>query len=148
MFAFVNAAGGITPPVFVFPRKKPNPQLIKEGPGGCLGLVHESGWMTGDIRFYGVFFHGIVRSSKAKPILLIMDNHQCHIDYKVVKFAKDNGIVLLTFPPHCSHALQPLDVTVFGPFKARLKHSHNDWIKSHPGSRISIKEVASLCRIP
>ncbi len=77
-----------------------------------------------------------------------MDNHQSHIDYKVVKFAKDNGIVLLTFPPHCSHALQPLDVTVFGPFKAGLKHSHNDWIQSHPGSRISIKEVASLCRIP
>jgi hypothetical protein len=76
-----------------------------------------------------------------------MDNHQSHIDYKVVKFAKDNGIVLLTFPPHCSHALQPLDVTVFGPFKAGLKHSHNYWIQSHPGSRISIKEIASLCRI-
>jgi hypothetical protein len=32
-----------------------------------------------------------------------MDNHQSHTDYKVVKFAKDNGIALLTFPPHCSY---------------------------------------------
>jgi hypothetical protein len=66
MSAFVNAAGGTTPPIFVFPQKKPNPQLIKEGPDGCLRLVHESGSMTGD-NFYAcmVFFHGIVRSSKS-----------------------------------------------------------------------------------
>jgi hypothetical protein len=57
MLAFVNAAGGTTPPVFVFPRKKPNTQLTKDGADGCLGLVHESGWMTGD-NFYAstVFF--------------------------------------------------------------------------------------------
>lgn len=65
-----------------------------------------------------------------------------------MKFAKDNGIFLLTFPPHCSHALQSLDFTVLSPFKAGLKNSHNDWIQLYPGSPISIKEVASLCRIP
>jgi hypothetical protein len=33
-----------------------------------------------------------------------------HLDYQAVTFAKEHGIILLTFPPHCSHALQPCDV--------------------------------------
>jgi len=89
-------------------------------------------------------FHEHVKSTKEKPVLLIFDNHSSHIDYNVVKFAKDNSIILLTFPPHCSHALQPLDVSVFGPFKSALKKFHNQWIQAHPGERISIKEVAHL----
>ncbi|KAI9557285.1 hypothetical protein GHT06_017110 [Daphnia sinensis] len=48
MLVFVNAIGSTTPPVFVFPRKKPNPDFIKGGPTGCVGLVHESGWMTAE----------------------------------------------------------------------------------------------------
>jgi hypothetical protein len=31
---------------------------------------------------------------------------------------KENGIVMLTLPPHTLHKLQPLDRTVFGPYKA------------------------------
>lgn len=149
MLVFVNAIGSSTPPVFVFPRKKPNPELINGGPTGCVGLVHESGWMTADNFLVSLMhFHGIVKSTHEKPVLLIFDNHCSHIDYIIVKFAKDNGIILLTFPPHCSHALQPLDVSVFGPFKSALKKSHNQWLQAHPGKRISIKEVAHLCRIP
>ncbi|XP_045036776.1 uncharacterized protein LOC116930182 [Daphnia magna] len=149
MLVFVNAIGSSTPPVFVFPRKKQNPDLIKGGPTGCLGLVHESGWMTAENFLLSLqHFHGIVKSTKEKPVLLTLDNHSSHIDYNVVKFAKDNGIILLTFPPQCSHALQPLDVSVFGPFKSALKKSHNQWLQDHPGQRISIKEVAHLCRVP
>ena len=149
MLCFVSASGLSTPPVFVFPRKKPNPQLINGGPPGCIGLVNESGWMTGKNFLEALkHFQQIVKCTKEKPILLTMDNHSSHLDYNVIKFAKDNGIVLLTFPPHCSHALQPLDVSVFGPFKSGLKKSHNEWLSAHPGGRISIKEVASLCRVP
>ena len=149
MLCFVNGVGGNIPPVFVFPRKRANKELIKGGPVGCIGLVHESGWMTADNFLASMkHFHFVVKSSKERPVLLIFDNHSSHIDYSVVKFCRENGVVLLTFPPHCSHALQPLDVSVFGPFKSGLKISHNDWLQSHPGQRISIKEVASLCKIP
>ena len=55
-------------------------------------------------------------------VLLIMDNHDSHISVEVINFAKDNGVVLLTFPPQCSHRMQPLDRTVYGPFK----HFYND----------------------
>jgi hypothetical protein len=89
--------------------------------------------MTGQ-NFYAslVHFHSFVKSSKEKPVLLIMDN----------------GIVLLTLPPHCSHVLQPLAVTVFDPFKKAIGECQNDWLFQNPGGRISIKEIADLSRRP
>lgn len=41
-------------------------------------------------------------------------------------YARENGIVLLTLPPHCQHRMQPLDVGVYGPFKSNLKIAFND----------------------
>jgi hypothetical protein len=111
MLAFINAAGKTVPPVFVYPRKKVLPGMFEKGPPGCIGLAHESGWMTGNNFFKSLqHFHSFVKSSKEKPVLLTLDNHTSHLDYQAVTFAKEHGIILLTFPPHCSHALQPCDV--------------------------------------
>jgi hypothetical protein len=35
---------------------------------------------------------------------------------EVIAKAKEVGLPLVTLPSHTSHALQPLDVSVFGPF--------------------------------
>lgn len=137
------------PPVFVFPRKKVLPPLFEDGPSECIGLPHQSGWMTGPNFFKSLqHFHTYVKSSKNEPVLLLLDNHSSNLDYQAVCFAKENGIVLLTYPPHCSHALQPLDVSVFGPFKKAFGRSQNDWLHSHPGERISIKNIAQLSKGP
>ena len=71
-----------------------------------------------------------------------------HLDYQAVTFLKEHGIILLTFPPHCSHALQPCDVTLFGPFKRACGKSQNDWLHLHPGEIISIKHIAELSTGP
>ncbi|KAH9524423.1 hypothetical protein Btru_054516 [Bulinus truncatus] len=41
-------------------------------------------------------------------------------------YATANGIVMLSFPPHCTHKLQPLDRTVYGPFKKACNNKLND----------------------
>lgn len=51
-----------------------------------------------------------------------MDNHESHITIAAVAYCKENGVVLLTFPPHCSHKLQPLDRGVYGPLKSYFNH--------------------------
>ena len=71
--------------------------------------------------------------------------YKCFL-YDVVSFSWFP--TLLTLPPHCSHVLQPLDVTVFGPFKKAIGVSQNDWLFKNPGGRISIKEIAALSRRP
>ncbi|KAG5897601.1 hypothetical protein JTB14_019549 [Gonioctena quinquepunctata] len=35
----------------------------------------------------------------------ILDNHASHMTSKNIEFCRENGIILLTFPPHCTHEL-------------------------------------------
>ena len=149
MLAFIRAYGQFGQPVFIFPRNFFFPAMYEEGSIGCIGFAHESGWMTGANFLKSIqHYQSFTKCSASDPVLLLMDNHCSHLDYQAVKFAKENGIVLLTFPPHCSHALQPLDVAVFGPYKKAVSKNQTTWIHSNPGKRISIKEVAQLFKDP
>ena len=47
-----------------------------------------------------------------RPVLLILDGHVSHVSYEVRMLAVKNQIHLFKLPPHCTHALQPLDVGV------------------------------------
>lgn len=78
----------------------------------------KTGWMTcgnflaalKDIAKYSF-------STLDNPILLLIDNSETHIRVEIIKFCKENGIVILTFNPHCNHRKQLLDVSVFDPLK-------------------------------
>ena len=65
------------------------------------------------------------RSSNEDCIILLMGNHESNCNLDSILYARENGITLVTFPPHCSHQLQPLDVGVLGPFKGKLCAWHN-----------------------
>lgn len=76
--------------------------------------------------------------------MLIMDNRESHITIDSLTFCKNNGIILLTIPPHTSHKLQPLDRTVYGSLKKFFNSACNTWMISNPGKMISIYNVAAL----
>lgn len=88
------------------------------------------------------------KCSKEGPILLLLDNHSSHCSVDCINYSRDNGIHLLSFPPHTSHRLQPLDVSVYGPFKKFLQTSFTDFMTNNPGKRITIYEVAHLSNLP
>ncbi|KAI5729389.1 hypothetical protein M8J76_002005 [Diaphorina citri] len=51
-----------------------------------------------------------------KPVLLLLDGHASHPkNLELIKMARDNNVVLLCFPTHCTHRMQPLDVSLMGP---------------------------------
>lgn len=75
---------------------------------------------------------------------LILDNHESHTSLASVDFAKVNGITLLTIPPHTSHRLQPLDVTVFGPFKRSYATAVDGWMRSNPVKTVTIHDIPGL----
>lgn len=147
MVGIVNASGNALPPVFIFPRARFHETFMIGAPPGSLGLVNSpsSGWMTASL-FLKTLEHLVsqTRCSKQDPILLLMDNHESHCSLEAVIYAKENGIIIVTFPPHCTHRLQPLDVSVMGPFKAKYKVAQNDWMLSHPGKAITIHNIAYL----
>jgi hypothetical protein len=59
--------------------------------------------------------------------LLILDSYNSHVTLEVVMEAKRVGLDLLTLPSHTSHALQPLDVSVFKPFKQHFREYRDFW---------------------
>ncbi|XP_041475762.1 uncharacterized protein LOC121424221 [Lytechinus variegatus] len=114
----VSASGNSIPPMLVFPRVNFREHFIANGPPGCCGSANPSGWMKEDdfLKFLK-HFQEVTRCTKDRPVLLLLDNHESHVALSVINFCRDHGIVLVSFPPHCSHKLQSLDRSVFGPFK-------------------------------
>lgn len=145
MCTAICANGTFVPPFFVFPRKIFKPFMLTGAPLGSSGAAYPSGWMTGD-NFLKYIEHFIkhVRCSKEFQILLILDNHESRYDVRVLNMCKDNGIILLTLPPHCSHKLQPLDVSCFFPFKSYYNQGVDDWMLNHPAVPMTIYDVCSV----
>ncbi|KAJ8948869.1 hypothetical protein NQ318_013523 [Aromia moschata] len=72
------------------------------------------------------------------------DNHESHISLEVYYLAKENGIDMISLPPHTSHQTQPLDISFYGPLKTAYINQCSFWMKSNPGKRISIYEIAEI----
>ena len=79
-----------------------------------------------------------------QPALMILDNHDSHLSIEALDFAKANGIVMVTIPPHCSHKVQPLDCAVFGPFKRHYNTAVKSWILDNPGKPLTIYNIPHL----
>ena len=53
--------------------------------------------------------------------VLILDDHLSHVTMDVVCKSKKVSHYLLMLLSHCSHAMQPLDVGMFGRFKLAFR---------------------------
>ena len=91
-------------------------------------------------------FMNFMKPSKEHPVLFFLDNHASHVAFEVIEYAKKNDTVLLSFPPHCSHRLQPLDVAVYCPLKGRVGRAQQNWHSSHPGMAITIYDISSTVK--
>lgn len=146
--AIVSAVGSCIPPAFVFPRVHYKEHFLNGAPESSLGLATKSGWITSEA-FLKVLEHLKKHSgcSRDQPILLLLDNHESHASINAVRFCKENGIVLLSFPPHTSHRFQPLDISIFGPFKSKLSVVFNNWHLNYPGRTLTIYDLPALIKI-
>lgn len=145
----VSAIGNHIPPFFVFPRVNVQQHWRLSAPAGSemVGHPKATGWMTNEN--FGEFIRHFVKYAKPsveQPVLLILDNHQSHINLDVISYAKENHVTLLSFPPHCSHKLQPLDISVFGPFKTYINQASDSWMRNpaNAGKSMSIHVIPSL----
>ncbi|KAJ8893767.1 hypothetical protein PR048_006367 [Dryococelus australis] len=75
--------------------------------------------------------------SKECPVLLIVDDHSSHISLAAVNFCRENGIVLVSLPLHCSYKLQPLDIGFFGPLKMFYNTACENWMFTNPVGAVS-----------
>ena len=119
--------------------------MMKGAPPESLGLANCSGWINNElfpvvlrhfIKFMNVFI--------TDPAVLFLDNHVSHFSLEAIELALENGLHLVIFPPHCSHKLQPLDVSAFGSFKRNYPGLCDAWLTSNPNKLISIYDVAEI----
>lgn len=141
----INATGQSIPPFYIFPRKNMQRVFMNNASPGSIGVATESGWMTA-VEFVKYMEHFIkhTNASKESPILLVLDNHTSHLSVEVIDMAIDHGITMISFPPHCSHRMQPLDVGVFGPFKKMFYAQCTAWMKNHIGRVLELYHIAPI----
>lgn len=115
--SIINARGNYLPPAMVFSRRHFKDHMIRGAPACTLGLATPTGWMNKEL-FIDVMKHFIKYSysSKGNPSLLIFDNQESHLSVAVLNLAKENGVTILTVPPHSCNKRQPIDVAVYKPF--------------------------------
>ena len=142
----MNATGSFVPPLFVFPRTRMKPELMDGTPNGSISACHKSGWMQMEI--FTQWFEHFVRvtgASQNNPMLLILDGHSTHTtNINVINLARDKGVHILCLPPHCSHRLQPLDVSFMKPLSTYYTQAIECWLRNHPGRTVTVFQVAGL----
>ncbi|XP_053372904.1 uncharacterized protein LOC123565518 [Mercenaria mercenaria] len=144
----VNAIGNYVPPFFVFKGKRFNPDLMESTSSGARGEMSESGWSNGDIfkKYLTEHFLPYARAGAdtSQPILIIFDGHSSHISPSLIKWARSQNIILFVLPAHTSHILQPLDVSLFGPFKSFYYSGCASFMQENVGKTITRFDMARL----
>ncbi|XP_057311558.1 uncharacterized protein LOC130649317 [Hydractinia symbiolongicarpus] len=141
-----SATGSYVPPMMIFKRKRKRQDLTEGAPVGTLNEVSDSGWINTELFMtYLKHFAEHTKPTKDDRVLLILDGHRSHTkNIGLIDFARDNGIEIVSLPPHTSHKLQPLDRTFFKPLKVAFNAACTSWMRLHPARRITIDKIGAL----
>lgn len=115
------------------------------GPPGCIGTANGSGWMQDFLVLSSTSRLTGLKSSLESKLLLVPDNHSCHLSVEGIDFCS-HGIILLSFPWDCSHKLQHLGRSVYGPLKKLINNCCDSWMKAHPEVIMSIYDLPNIMK--
>ena len=128
----INAAGTSIPSFYIFRGRRFRQNYIEKCEAGATMAMQQRAWMTSYLfsAWISHFIASVRRVGDISPQnrhLLILDGHNSHVTLDVVREASAAGLDLMTLPAHTSHALQPLDVAVFKPFKQHFREYRDFW---------------------
>ncbi|KAI4466323.1 hypothetical protein MML48_3g00001809 [Holotrichia oblita] len=138
--------GSIGPTNTHFPKDTYVPIVGKKnGPPGSIYKCSKTGWINEDLfRTWLKHFAQFVHVSVENKILLVLDNHSTHCSAEAYEFCRENGVIMVSLPPHTSHRLQPLDVVFCSPLKAAFKRECDFFMKCKNLVKITPYDVADL----
>ena len=142
----VSATRHYIPPMLIFPRGRMKDGLLDDAPIGAIGAANPSGWINEELfaKWLDHFVAVVQPASRHEPTLLILDGHASHTrNIGVISKARDENVILLSLPPHCTHRMQPLDVSFFKSIKAFYDAEVQMWMRQH-GRAVSEWQVAKL----
>lgn len=143
----VNACGSFIPPMLIFPRVRFKSDLIDKAPHGTVGGANKSGWINEELftQWFDHFLKCVQAKFRPEPVLLILDGHSSHTkNLNLIIKAKENNCILLSLPSHCSHKLQPLDISFFKSLNTYYNSEVQTWLRNHPGRVVTEFHIAEL----
>lgn len=121
----VSAAGAHIRPLVIFKGKSIQTSWFtqREVPN-WLYTCSDNGWTSNDTNerwLKEIFLPETAPKVVSAPRILLLDNHGSHITTEFMWICFQNNIHLIYMPPHSSHVLQPLDLSIFSRLKASYR---------------------------
>ena len=83
---------------------------------------NENVYMTQELfREWACKFVLYSKPSEEFPVLLLMDNFIGHLDNAAFEYFFSNSVFVIGLPQNTSDITQPLDLSVFGPYKKKYR---------------------------
>lgn len=142
----MSAGGNFVPPMIIFPRQRMKAELTDGAPPGTVFSCNVSGWMMLDV-FVQWFDHFLshAKPTENDPVLLILDGHLAHTrNLDVIDKARENNVTILCLPPHSTHRMQPLDVSLMFPLSTYYDAALEKWTSNHPGRVVTMFQISSI----
>lgn len=124
---FISAGGLACPPLLILKGTRVQPDWREATPTGYMIRSSLTGYINQDLfAQYGERFvqflelNGLLLKGKNNPRknMILLDMHKTHLfNIKFMRLMHANNIEVCSFPPHCTHVLQPLDDVPFAYFK-------------------------------
>ena len=103
--------------------KTPNPLLgfnTQDGPKGAIWTYQGKAWIEDvlGIEWFQFFYkHLQPKPTKDEPHMLVVDSHGTHETSGLIRKVREQSVEIFSLPGHTNHWLQPLDRSIFKPFK-------------------------------
>jgi hypothetical protein len=108
----------------------------------CYFGSSETGWTNNNLALAWLarFAKETATNQYAKRLLLV-DGHGSHVNRSFIDLALAAGILIVVLPPHSTHRLQPLDVSVFRPLAQAYSEELDNFMHNSYGFSSVTKAV-------
>jgi hypothetical protein len=149
----ICADGSHLPPAVIYPAASEKVQAnwvhdINPDTHNLRFSVSPSGWTNDDLGvawLQQVFDPVTSKKARRKFRLLILNGYGSHVTKAFIDYCDLHRILVLVYPPHATHTLQPLDVSCFKPLSQSysnelIYHNHNTkgWLPTGKADFISL----------
>ena len=148
----INAGGGSIPNFYILKGTYFLHDYIAGCEEGAVMGMQPNAWMTRWL-FESWISHFIECLKKGPGIdlnkrhLLVLDGHNSHVTLEVMKIVMQSGLDIISLPSHTSHALQPLDLACFAPFKTVFRKQRDSWTVVNKNGKVGKQELCEwTCR--
>jgi 4-hydroxybenzoate polyprenyltransferase len=120
----ISASGKALPPLVIFKGKSVQQQWFQQdltAYNEWLFTATDNAWTSDSTAVQWLEKIFLPYTHTLEPRLLILDGHGSHETTEFMYLCFQNNVYLLFLPPHTSHLLQPLDLSVFSSLKSHYR---------------------------